>query len=104
MDNIISEIFDNRYEELKQYIVQADSKTVWDYKKQDNTTKIFLISEEAQDIGVEESVTVLELKKLIVDNYIPIKSLKLLCEHSRQQYTKYSVNKDDKTVNLRTNG
>lgn len=104
MENTINEILDSRYEELKQYIVQVEHKTVWDYKKQTNTTKVFLISENTQDVDPQESVTVEELKKLIVDNYIPIKTLRVFCEQTREQCIKYDVDQESKIVNLSIDG
>lgn len=103
MIDTINQIFDNRYEELKQYTLQVNSKYVWDYKKQTNTSKVFLVSDDPGNIPIGESVTVEELKKFIINSYVPIKTLKLFCEQSREVATCYTIDKDNKYVNLSTN-
>lgn len=103
MIDTINQIFENRYEELKQYTLQVNSKYVWDYKKQTNTSKVFLISDAPGNIPTGEMVVVEELKKFVVNSYIPIKTLKLFCEQSREVCISVDVDEVTETINLYTN-
>lgn len=100
--NTINQIFSDYYQQLEDYTVQVNFNNVWDYKNKSNTSKIFLISDQTEDVFNDDTITVAELKTFIVNNFLPIKTLEFFCEQTRDQCIRWNINENTKTINLQT--
>jgi len=70
------------------HTITIEGSPVWDYKMGDVHT-VFLISEDPWEGVEEEYVTLKELRKYIVDSFIPFESVKFKTEADRELIKSY---------------